>query len=310
MPLRSVKMNRFIFGFQRRVWCPKCTPLSSSCFMLTTAIAASLVCARPPAALLGCDAGTGWCAALASGGATHPAIACRDRGGGPPRGSGMRTREVDPSERAAPDSIREPDRGPSPAVPSSTDRPGQRHPPPFSASVPPMRAPLLAFLLLGSTVLFAPMPATAEPTSAPSPAPDRGVLWSPPMDGDLTVTRPFDPPPHPFAAGHRGADLRGTPWTPVLAAGNGVVVFAGWVAGRPVVSIDHPGGLRTTYEPVASSVAAGQTVARGSPIGTLAAGHGGCPVEACLHWGLRRGETYLDPLSLLQRPGVRLLPIE
>jgi hypothetical protein len=36
-------MKRFIFGFQRRVWCPKWTPLSSSCFMLTTAIAASLV---------------------------------------------------------------------------------------------------------------------------------------------------------------------------------------------------------------------------------------------------------------------------
>jgi murein DD-endopeptidase MepM/ murein hydrolase activator NlpD len=173
-----------------------------------------------------------------------------------------------------------------------------------------MRASLLALLLLGSTVVFAPMPATAEPTSTSSPASARAVLWSPPMDGDLTVTRPFDPPPHPFAAGHRGADLQGTPWTPVLAAGNGVVVFAGWVAGRPVVSIDHPSGLRTTYEPVASSVAAGQTVARGSPIGTLAAGHGGCPVEACLHWGLRRGETYLDPLCLLQRPRVRLLPIE
>src|SRR3954462_6353454 len=39
MPLRSVKMNRFIFGFHRRVWCPKWTPLSSSCFMVTTAIA-------------------------------------------------------------------------------------------------------------------------------------------------------------------------------------------------------------------------------------------------------------------------------
>jgi hypothetical protein len=38
MPLRSVKMNRFILGFQRRVWCPKWVPLSSSCFMVTTAI--------------------------------------------------------------------------------------------------------------------------------------------------------------------------------------------------------------------------------------------------------------------------------
>ena len=30
IPLRSPKMNRRIFGFQRRVWWPKCTPASSS----------------------------------------------------------------------------------------------------------------------------------------------------------------------------------------------------------------------------------------------------------------------------------------
>jgi hypothetical protein len=29
-------MYRFIFGFQRRVWWPKWTPLSRSCFMVTT----------------------------------------------------------------------------------------------------------------------------------------------------------------------------------------------------------------------------------------------------------------------------------
>ncbi|GAA3005886.1 hypothetical protein GCM10010483_58470 [Actinokineospora diospyrosa] len=32
-------MYRFIFGFQRRVWCPKCTPESNNCFMVTTAMA-------------------------------------------------------------------------------------------------------------------------------------------------------------------------------------------------------------------------------------------------------------------------------
>jgi murein DD-endopeptidase MepM/ murein hydrolase activator NlpD len=61
---------------------------------------------------------------------------------------------------------------------------------------------------------------------------------------------------------------------------------------------------------VAPTVAAGQPVARGSPLGTLRAGHAGCPAQACLHWGLRRGETYLDPLLLLRPPRVRLLPLE
>jgi murein DD-endopeptidase MepM/ murein hydrolase activator NlpD len=96
----------------------------------------------------------------------------------------------------------------------------------------------------------------------------------------------------------------------VLAAGDGTVVFAGMVAGRPVVSIDHTGGLRTTYEPVDPWVAAGQQVARGSPIGALRTGHPGCPVQACLHWGLRRGGAYLDPLLLLRPPRVRLLPMQ
>jgi murein DD-endopeptidase MepM/ murein hydrolase activator NlpD len=170
-----------------------------------------------------------------------------------------------------------------------------------------MRARLLAPLLIVLTGVLAPLPATAEPPAAvtrPTAAP-----WTAPVAGDLVVTRPFEPPPHPFAAGHRGVDLAGTPWTPVLAAGDGVVAFAGMVAGRPVVSVDHANGLRTTYEPVEPAVGAGQRVTRGSPLGVLVAGHAGCPAAACLHWGLRRGETYLDPMTLLGPPRIRLLPM-
>jgi murein DD-endopeptidase MepM/ murein hydrolase activator NlpD len=159
-------------------------------------------------------------------------------------------------------------------------------------------------------VLALPGAATAAPApSATVPAaPVLAAPWSWPLDGRPPVTRAFDAPASPYGPGHRGVDLAGTPGAPVLAAGAGVVVFAGRVAGRPLVSVDHPGGLRTTYEPVAPTVAAGQPVARGSPLGTLAAGHAGCPVQACLHWGLRRGETYLDPLALVRPPQIRLLP--
>ena len=142
-------------------------------------------------------------------------------------------------------------------------------------------------------------PTAAPPTAAQAP-------WVRPLAGE--VTRAFAPPPTPYAAGHRGVDLAGTAGQPVLSAGTGVVVFAGLVAGRPVVSVDHADGLRTTYEPVRPAVAAGQVVARGSPLGVLLPGHPGCPVESCLHWGLRRGATYLDPLLLLRPPRVRLLP--
>lgn len=163
----------------------------------------------------------------------------------------------------------------------------------------------LATVLAGWPAAAAPYPVAAESSPASAAV---VAAWSWPLAGSPDVTRSFDLAAGPYGAGHRGVDLAGAPGQPVLAAGDGVVVFAGMVAGRPVVSVDHPGGLRTTYEPVAPSVGAGRPVARGSPLGTLQAGHPGCPVDACLHWGLRRGETYLDPLLLLRPPRVRLLP--
>jgi murein DD-endopeptidase MepM/ murein hydrolase activator NlpD len=122
------------------------------------------------------------------------------------------------------------------------------------------------------------------------------------------VSRPFQPPSQPYGPGHRGADLVGTEGQTVLAAGAGVVVYAGPLADRGVVSVDHTGGLRTTYEPLTVAVRTGQVVARGEVLGTLAAGHLGCPAAACLHWGLRRGRVYLDPLLLVRPAHVRLLP--
>jgi murein DD-endopeptidase MepM/ murein hydrolase activator NlpD len=161
----------------------------------------------------------------------------------------------------------------------------------------------VVLLFLAALWALAPVRAVAEPVVRSDSA-----LWSAPLPG-VDVTRPFDVLPHRYAAGHRGVDLAGAPGAPVLAVGDGVVAFAGMVAGRPVVSVDHAGGLRTTYEPVDPSVGAGQALARGSPLGTLLAGHAGCPVSACLHWGLRRGKDYLDPLALLAPPRVRLLPL-
>jgi murein DD-endopeptidase MepM/ murein hydrolase activator NlpD len=167
--------------------------------------------------------------------------------------------------------------------------------------------PRLLTAVVVAAVLLSPGAAAATP--APVPPPARSALWTPPLTGDLRVSRPFDPPATGYGAGHRGVDLASAAGQPVLAAGAGVVLFAGMVAGRPVVSILHADGLRTTYEPVLSSVRAGQAVARGSPIGRLLAGHAGCPAAACLHWGLIRGDAYLDPLLLLRPPQVRLLPL-
>lgn len=133
-----------------------------------------------------------------------------------------------------------------------------------------------------------------------------GTLPDPPR-----VLAGFDPPPRDWLPGHRGVDLQARPGTLVRAAGAGVVVHAGPVADRGVVSLEHPGGLRTTYEPVLAEVAPGQVVRAGQVIGTVgrwAAGHPSCRSGACLHWGARRGRVYVDPRWLVDPPPIRLLP--
>ncbi len=122
------------------------------------------------------------------------------------------------------------------------------------------------------------------------------------------VVRGFDPPDQPWLPGHRGVDLLGAVGAEVGAARAGRVVFAGTVAGQGVVVVSH-GELRTTYLPVRPLVAVGATVSAGQAIGVLRPGHA-CPGGTCLHWGLKRGDTYLDPLSLLGETEVRLLPAQ
>jgi murein DD-endopeptidase MepM/ murein hydrolase activator NlpD len=157
----------------------------------------------------------------------------------------------------------------------------------------------------------APAGAFGPAVSGPAGVAVRGAAaaggWVWPLYGSPRVVRGFDPPPQPWAAGHRGVDLAGGSGV-VRAAGAGVVRFAGVVVSRPLVSIAHDNGLITTYEPVEPMVVEGEWVQAGQVIGTVVSGHPGCPVEVCLHWGLRRGETYLDPLILVGDGRVRLLP--
>ncbi|MCK2242460.1 M23 family metallopeptidase, partial [Crossiella sp. S99.2] len=150
---------------------------------------------------------------------------------------------------------------------------------------------------------------TAVRSAAPPPLYPRSTRWVWPLPGRPAVLRRFTPPQHRYGPGHRGIDLSAPPSTPVLAASAGTVTFAGPVAGRGVITLHHPNGLNTTYEPVIPQVHQGQQVPTAAPLGTLAPGHPGCPTPACLHWGLRRHHTYLNPLHLLAHPKPRLLPL-
>ena len=130
-----------------------------------------------------------------------------------------------------------------------------------------------------------------------------------PTGAPATVVEGFDPPAVVWGRGHRGVDLAAAEGTQIRSAAAGTVAFAGMVAGRPVVSIDHADGIRTTYEPVEPAISAGDAVAAGQVIGTLLPGHRSDGVCA-LHWGARTGpKTYVNPLRLLQPTVIRLKPL-
>jgi murein DD-endopeptidase MepM/ murein hydrolase activator NlpD len=149
-------------------------------------------------------------------------------------------------------------------------------------------------------------------SAAPAVADDARLQW--PLRPPPAVVRGFDAPSPNWNPGHRGVDLAGAPGQPVYAAGGATVVFAGLLAGRPVVALAHPGGLHTSYEPVRAAVRVGQLVTAQTVIGELVAGHPRCRANACLHWGAMwgpaSGANYVDPLGLLKSTPIRLKPLQ
>lgn len=165
-----------------------------------------------------------------------------------------------------------------------------------------MTTTLLLTLLFALSGALVPAPA-----GAPAEGAFRAFRAVRPLPAPLSVARWWDPPPTPYAAGHRGVDLSAPAGAEVRAVGPGRVHFAGPVAGRGVLSLTLPGGLRTTYEPVRPLVAEGEAVAAGQVVAVLTEGSH-CPAS-CLHWGLLAGEdAYRNPLGLLAGATPRLLP--
>ncbi|HWT33933.1 MAG TPA: M23 family metallopeptidase [Microbacterium sp.] len=111
------------------------------------------------------------------------------------------------------------------------------------------------------------------------------------------VTSAYVAPAHRYGPGHRGIDLSASPGAVVRAPADGVVAFVGTVAGRPLVTIDHGGGLVSTLEPVASDATPGDVVRKADPVGSVSVG--GHVVAGSVHFGVRRDGEYLNPMLLL-----------
>ena len=173
-----------------------------------------------------------------------------------------------------------------------------------TAATAPSAAPALPAARAASGVPVLPPARVASQATTPAPA-----GWSWPLAPRPAVLRPFDPPDKPWLSGHRGVDLgSASDGGPVTAPESGTVSFVGMVVDRPVITIDHGNGLRSSFEPVRSTLRKGASVAKGAVVGTLLAGH--CGPSPCVHWGVRREEEYLNPLSFILdlRPSV-LLPL-
>ena len=148
---------------------------------------------------------------------------------------------------------------------------------------------------------------TVMPKPKPKPAPTKaqalrlatGSRWASPLRGP--ITQYFGQRLTRYGI-HRGIDIDGNTGDPVRAAATGTVIAAGWVdpCSGIAVGLDHGSGLSSWYRHLSSvGVRVGRRVSVGSIIGRV--GNTGCSLGSHLHFAIRRGDTYLDPLRYVPR---------
>ncbi len=121
--------------------------------------------------------------------------------------------------------------------------------------------------------------------------------WTWPVLGP--VIRGFDLPDDPYGSGHRGIDIAAAVGTSIVAPADGTVSFAGPVGGRLFLTIDHGGGLQSTYSWLtANLVKKGAVVTAGQAVALTGWGHPGALVPH-LHFGVKLDGAYVDPLLYL-----------
>ncbi|PVE95774.1 M23 family metallopeptidase [Microbacterium sp. TPD7012] len=158
----------------------------------------------------------------------------------------------------------------------------------------------IALILL--SLLFSP----AQVAAVPPPGADE-VRWLWPLDGVRQVVEPYRAPAHAYGAGHRGVDLAAPAGTVVLAPAAGVIAYQGTVVDRPLLTIEHHGGLVSTFEPLQSPLRPGDAVSAGDAIGVVAVG--GHATPGTLHLGVRLDGAYINPMILFgDVPRAVLLP--
>lgn len=135
--------------------------------------------------------------------------------------------------------------------------------------------------------------------------------WQAPVAGELTVAREFEKPEQKWSPGHRGVDLTVQQSFEVRSPEAGVITFSGTVVDRKVITVEHPDGHKSSFEPVTDALPLGTEVQAGQVIAQVDDEVPHCEPAVCLHWGVRQGpDDYVNPLLFLglTDPSV-LLPI-
>jgi murein DD-endopeptidase MepM/ murein hydrolase activator NlpD len=130
--------------------------------------------------------------------------------------------------------------------------------------------------------------------------PTRGIELSAPLDR-LEISSPFGQ--RSKTRPHYGIDLRAPEGTPVHAAGDGRVTYAGWQSGfGRIVMLDHGRDVVTYYAHLSDfAVRTGSRVRRGETIGFV--GRSGNATGPHLHFEVRAADRPIDPLLVLdERP--------
>lgn len=159
------------------------------------------------------------------------------------------------------------------------------------------RAGCLLFVPIAAMAMVASMPASAVDASRD----DGRLVFRPPVDAP--VTDPFRAPSDRYGPGNRGVEYDTEPGQVVRAAAAGTVSFAGAVAGSLHVTLDHGGGVVSSYSFLLRvSVRVGARVDQGQVVGVAG---------EMLHFGVRVDSSYVDPGAFIgvRRVRVRLVPL-
>ncbi len=99
---------------------------------------------------------------------------------------------------------------------------------------------------------------------------------------------------------HNGTDFAAPVGTPLLAAGDGVVIQSGWAGGYGrMITIQHEFGYTTRYAHLSRiRVSQGQRVSRGDRIGDM--GSSGRSTGSHLHYEVRLNGTPVNPMTFIR----------